>query len=172
MKIIRLFCLISSLLVSMQSFAQEFYNFAEKYPDKGRLAITPIGGVFIKSGGGISFLASGRVQYFISDHISAGAQYVQLFETGAEDFGWIGELGAPKQSVHLIVGGHYFPSNGRLGFHGTAGLGYILSGGDFLTSYFDIGGDFKISKSITLQLQIIEVGFAATGVGFGVQFKL
>ena len=160
MKIIRLFCLISFLLVSMQSFAQEFYNFAEKYPDKGRLAITPIGGV------------SGRVQYFISDHISAGAQYVQLFETGAEDFGWIGELGAPKQSVHLIVGGHYFPSNGRLGFHGTAGLGYILSGGDFLTSYFDIGGDFKISKSITLQLQIIEVGFAATGVGFGVQFKL
>lgn len=159
------------LFISLSLSAQGYYDFSDKYPDQGHLAITPIGGIIAKSGGGTGFSASGRIQYFISEHISAGAQYVQLFETGTEDFGWLGDYGAPKSSVYAILGGHYFPSSKRLGFHGTGGLGYILSKGGSLGYYWDLGGDYKISSFLTLQLQVNGIQ-GVVGLGLGFQFKL
>lgn len=169
---LKLLYLSTFILISWGTSAQEYYNFSEKIPDKGHLAISPIGGIIIKSGGGIGFVASGRLQYFISENISGGAQFVQLFDTGNEDYGWIGDNAAPKSSVHLIVGGHFFPNHNRFGFHGTAGLGYILSEGKNLTSYFDIGVDYKLTKYTTFQLQTMEIGLAALGIGLAVQIKL
>lgn len=172
----KLIALAAFPFISLSLSAQDYYDFSDKYPDKGHVAITPIGGIINKQLGGTGVIGSGRIQYFISDNFSIGTQYVHLFNTGAEDFGIVGEWGAPEQSAHLIVGGHYFPSAGRFGFHGTAGIGLKISGEpDYitkgLTQYFDIGGDYKATKFLTIQLQFITVGFATIGVGVGLQFK-
>lgn len=171
MKPLKLLCFSLFVFISSSVTAQEYYDFSDKHPDKGHFALTPIAGIISKTGGGIGILASGRLQYFLSKYFTIGGQYVHLFDTGNDDLGWIGDNAAPEQSVHLIIGGHYFPNGKRLGFHGTAGLGYILSGGDNITSYFDIGGDYKLSKFTTLQLQVMEVGWAALSIGLGIQFK-
>ena len=170
MRMFKLLIAFSFCLFSIIASAQEYYEFGEKFSDKGQFAFTPIAGVFVKTGGDIGFLASGRLQYFISEHISIGTQYVHLLETGAEDFGWIGDYLAPKQTINLVLGGHYFPSN-RFGFHGTAGIGYILSGADKFTYYSDIGIDYKVQRGLTLQLQVIQLQ-GITSLGLGFQFKL
>jgi hypothetical protein len=145
-------------------FSQDYYQFGDKNRDKGKISITPIGGLQIQKIDDLRFLASLKIQYHVSKTVGLGIQYLYFQPTS-----FLYEK-TPEQSGLAIVSGTFFPFENNFGFHGTAGLGYEFKPKKGVAYYFDAGIDYRIGSIINLQLQYIEV-FTGSGLGFGIQLK-
>ncbi len=161
-KLVLMFFLLS--LCFTKAFGQDYYQFGDKVNDKGKISLTPVGGLQIQKIDDIRFLASLKFQYHVSKTIGVGFQYLYFQPTSFLSYK------TPEQSGLAIISGTFFPFENNFGFHGTAGIGYELKPTKGLTYYFDAGIDYRIGRIVNLQLQYMEV-FVGSGLGLGIQIK-
>ena len=165
----QIFILPFALLFGNNSFCQEFYEFGEPSPNKGRFSITPGIGVTIKDGGGAGMTGSVKVGYFLSRYLTIGVGYF-FVQTNKDYENYIGST--PTNSINFLVGGEFFQLGKNVGFHGTGGVGYgFYSSGGSLTTYLDAGVSIKVSESFLLQPQIMIFDWRP-GAGLGFNLKL
>lgn len=147
-----------------RAFGQDYYEFGDKVNDKGKISLTPIGGLQIQRIDDLRFIASLKIQYHISKTIGVGLQGLYFQPTSFLS------NNTPEQSGLAIVSGSFFPFENNFGFHGTGGIGYELKPNKGFAYYLDAGIDYRIGSLINLQLQYMEV-FIGSGFGLGVQIK-
>jgi len=161
--------IIFLFLSSITSFCQDYYEFGEPSPNKGRFSITPGIGATVKDGGGAGLTGSMKVGYFLSRYLTIGLGYFYV-QTNKEYENYIGST--PTHTVNFLVGGEFFQIGKKVGFHGTGGVGYgFYSSGGNLTTYLDAGVSIKLGESFLLQPQIMIFDWRP-GAGLGFNFKL